>query len=262
MYWVVQENIRDEASYDSFIAALQELNVQHEIVKVIPFAHEVIPDINPTGRVIVCGSTSLDMVARKKGWEPGTFLNVNFDQRVWSRIYGTDLLNADAEFFNFCKIPSFSGLKFIRPVDDMKVFAGTVIDGAVLDNWKESIQRYSDGYLTLRPDTPVSVSEVKEIENEARFFVVGGKVVTGSYYRMGGRQHQERIESGTLWEFAEWIVDRWQPDNAFVIDIAQVFVQKMFGKALVDKVIEINCINSSGFYQADMRAVVAAIEEL
>ena len=108
MYWVVQENVRDEATYPNFVQALTDLNIKHTLVKVVPFSHEVIPDVNPTGRVIVWGSTTLDLVAKNKGWIPGTFLNDNFDQRIWMTKYPT--LNDDAEIYEFGLIPVFPNL--------------------------------------------------------------------------------------------------------------------------------------------------------
>lgn len=260
MYWVVQENIKDEATYDDFIQALYALDVEHCLVKVVPFSHEVIPDVNPTGKVMVWGSTTLDLVAKNKGWVPGTFLNENFDQRIWKTKYPT--LNDDAEVFEFGSLPVFEGQRFIRPVHDMKVFAGMVIYSGELEEWKETIQRYSDGYTTLRPETPVSLSSVKDIEMEWRFFVVDGKVVSGSRYRHWGLSDHRRIDlSSEPWKFAQEMVNRWQPAEAFVIDVAALnpfpdSEPKPFS------VIEVNCINSAGFYACDMSAVISAIERL
>jgi hypothetical protein len=255
MFWVVQENIKDEATYDHFIQALYALNIEHTLVKVVPFSHDVIPDVNPTGRVMVWGSTTLDLVAKNKGWKPGTFLNENFDQRIWRTKYPT--LNDDAEIHEFGSIPAFEGTRFIRPVHDMKVFAGKVIHNVELEQWKETIQRYSDGYITLRPETPVSISSVKDIEMEWRFFVVSGKVVAGSRYRQWGLSDHRRIYAASEpWKFAQEMVDRWQPSEAFVIDLAKEHNDPSF------KVIEVNCINSAGFYECDMKAVIEAIERL
>ena len=254
--WVVQENIQNEDKYEAFVAALRDLNVEHTIVKVVPFARTLIPDVNPVGRVVAWGSVSMDYVSKTKGWVPGTFLNDNFNQVVWSAAYGDNMLNADYEVHEFGSIPKFEGTKFIRPVHDMKVFSGMVVHGEEVENWKEAIQRISDGYSSLRPETPVSVSSVKELAMEWRLFVVGGKVVAGSRYRQYGLTDIRLIESDSApWQFAQKMVDLWQPADAFVIDVVSMMNGDM-------KVVEINCINSAGFYAADMRAVVEAIEAL
>jgi hypothetical protein len=263
MFWVVQNNIRDEASYESFIQALRDLNVEYAVVKVIPFSHECIPEISTEGqRIVAFGSTTLDLVAKRNRWEPGTFLNENHDQRVWSKAYGDNMLNADAEYFEFCKVPAFDGSKFIRPVEDMKVFAGAVIHGTELAHWQGLTLALADDFSTLTPKTVVSVSSVKEITTETRFFVVSGKVVAGSIYRLNGQLHYERRTEDFRddWQFAQRMVDLWQPAEAFVLDIAFTMDEDWTNPAF--KVIEVNCINSSGFYSADMRPVVEAIEKL
>jgi hypothetical protein len=256
MFWVVQENVANEEAYKSFIQALDDLNLPYTIVKVVPFSRELIPDVNPTNPVVSWGSVSMENIAVAKGWNPGTFFNENFDQRVWTRIYGDDMLNADAEFHEFSQIPAFEGTRFIRPVEDKKVFAGMVVHGEEIENWKVAVLRYSDGYTTLRPETVVGVSGVKDIAMEWRFFVVDGKVVTGSRYRQWGISDYRRLDDTTgPWAFAQKMTEKWQPAKAFVIDIASPA-----STPHEYKVIEINCINAAGFYCADVRAVVEAVE--
>ena len=69
MFWVVQENIKDEATYDHFIQALYALNIEHTLVKVVPFSHDVIPDVNPTGRVMVWGFDYIGSCCQEQGLE-------------------------------------------------------------------------------------------------------------------------------------------------------------------------------------------------
>lgn len=274
MYWIVQENVKDERMYDDFLRAIREMKLDHSVVKVVPFSHETIPDVNPPAGPVICfGSVSMDHVAQLKGWKPGTFLNENFDQRIWTAKYKGYILNDDAEFYEFSKIPEFTGMRFIRPVSDMKIFSGMLVHSEEVENWKESIQRYSDGYTRLRPDTPVSISSVKDIEMEWRFFVVSGKVVAGSRYRQWGLSDHRRIYAESEpWKFAQEMVDRWQPAEAFVIDVAALNYHRVVASENgitvtlpvfpSYKVIEVNCINSAGFYECDMKAVIEAIEEL
>jgi hypothetical protein len=92
---------------------------------------------------------------------------------------------------------------------------------------------------------------------EWRFFVVAGKVVAGSRYRQWGLMDHRRIDAASEpWQFAQKMVDQWQPAEAFVIDLAKEHYDPSF------KVIEINCINSAGFYNCDMTTVIKAIEKL
>jgi len=49
------------------------------------------------------------------------------------------------------------------------------------------------------------------------------------------------------------MVDMWQPADAFVLDIALTHNGY--------KVLEVNCLNSAGFYAADVSKLVQAIME-
>lgn len=254
--WIIQENIQNPDKFEAFVSALRDLGVEYTLVKIVPFSREVIPDVNPTGRVIAWGSVSMDIVSQARKWTPGTFLNENFEQRIWSAVFGDEMLNADFQVYEFCAVPKFDGKRFIRPIDDMKGFAGMVVHGEELANWQVDIHKISDGFSTLRPDTLISVSSVKELAMEWRLFVVGGKVVAGSRYRSYGITDIREIdESTTPWQYAQKMVDLWQPAEAFVIDIVSLMDGGM-------KIVEINCINSAGFYAADIKTVIAAIEKL
>jgi len=257
MHHLVQNNLSSEADFDRMLDALKAAGVEYSIVKVIPFAHEIMPDVNPPGQVMVWGAHTMSMVAKQKGWVPGAFINENFDMRVLHEKYGSHMLNSDAIFCDFGKIPEFEGTMFIRPVYDDKAFTGEVVHADKLKSWKESVTAFDDCYATLKSDTQVVVASVKPIEMEARFFVVDGIVITGSTYRSFGVQLRKRVDSNNpmampLKEFAQEMVNIWQPDRAFVIDIALTN-----GKM---KVIEVNCLNASGFYDCDIAAVVRAIE--
>lgn len=270
MYWVVQENIRDEQSYDDFISALTELEVSHTVVSLVPFSHEMNPEVVPTDdRVIVMGSISMSEAARKRGWLPGTWTNENFDQRVWTKAYGSHCLNADAEFCTMEQIQPFDGLRFMRPVHDFKSMSGSLVNWDWVKQQQDHLSNVSVHYRedrrSLCHDTPVSLSADKRIHLESRFFIVGGKVLAGSHYRCRGERKNIQIAgaqsdnmSRACWDFAQTMTDLWQPTSAFVLDTALV----ADGERWVDKVIEINCINHSGFYAADMRPVIKAIEEM
>jgi hypothetical protein len=257
MHHVIQKNMWNEFGYAAMLRTLEEANVPHSVVNVVPFAHTLEPDIDLEGDVMVWGATTLGHIAAAKGWKPGRIQNENFDMRVLHDKYGQFMLNDDAEFCAFGDV-KFEGSRFIRPVHDSKSFSGTVVTAEEFDEWKTRVLDVTDGFTTLKMDTPVMIAKPKEIGIEARFFVVDGKVVTGSSYRTFNRQIlYQRIDmnnplfSDTL-RFAQEMVYRFQPDRAFVMDIGGL------GDEL--RVVEINCINNSGFYACDMGAVVRALE--
>ena len=55
----------------------------------------MVPDVNPAGKVHVCGAIKLANIARDKGWVPGTFLNENFSFDIWLHELGDERLNAN-----------------------------------------------------------------------------------------------------------------------------------------------------------------------
>lgn len=272
MYHVVQDNLFNEYGFRDLLVALDANGCQYTVVKVIPFAHQLEPDINPEGSVMVWGATTLGHIAVEKGWKPGRFQNEKFDMRYLTTRFGPYMLNADAKFCTFDEL-QYEGLKFIRPVHDSKSFSGTVMDGAELAAWKQKVLDVSDGYATLRPETPVMYAEPKNIDLEARFFIVDGSVVSGSSYRSLGRQIlYQRIDGNNplfrpMVDFVRDMLavdftesDSYESsyaepiDKAFVMDVGQIGNEY--------KVVEINTINSAGFYATDMGAVVRALENM
>lgn len=252
MKWVIQENLYKEEAFLDLLHAVADLD--YEVVKVVPFAHELIPEPVATGNVIVMGATTMIGISQDRGWYPGAFYNENFNHKKWAEHLGTELLNYEAEVCKFKDIRPKYNPFFVRPSEDRKVFSGQVIDQANFDLWlKTTTQVHHTGYTTLTPDTPVVVAPLKAIHTEWRFFVVDGKIITGSLYKRGDMVRPLPLlyrEDAEL--YAEKMVEKWQPHRAFVIDIA-----------LTDegyKVIEYNCLNSSGFYKSDVSKLVQALE--
>lgn len=261
--WVVQENLAGEQAYDEFVGAIKEV-APLQIVKVVPFSHDLIPEVEGT-KNIAFGSLTLERIARERGWTPGTFTNNSHNFERWAEGYEGFLLNEDAEMHPFGKVPDFTGRRFIRPLDDSKVFAGTVIDGADFKTWKESVISIQDEFSTLTGDTEILIAPVQEeIECEFRFFVIDKQIVTGSQYREFGYTRKRIVnidqENGDsranrALAFARQMVARWCPAKHFVIDVCMV---GMMGTL---KVVEINSLTSSGFYDCDTRAIVMALHE-
>ncbi len=178
-------------------------------------------------------------------------MNGGFDFSVWRVPYRGLLLNEDAEINEFGRLEP-RGPIFVRPCSDDKAFAGLVIDPERLQAWQSQVRSISDGYSSLTPETMVLSATPKLMLQELRFFIVDRQVVTGSVYRTEGRSHLSRVRDGPAWAYAEQAARLWQPDRAFVLDIAITPVGP--------KIIEINSINSAGFYDADLEALVNALE--
>lgn len=114
-------------------------------------------------------------------------------------------------------------------------------------------------------DSLIQIATPKKILKEFRFWVVGGQVITGSQYRLGNRTVYDPLVDRDAWEFAQYAVKMFQLADAFVIDIAMIDVELESGWGLgVDpryKIVEAGCINSAGFYRADLQKLVMALED-
>jgi hypothetical protein len=257
MRWVLQDNLYNEDGYVRLIDALDRLEQTYDIVKVVPFVGELIPDVeyDDDELVMVMGSYSMMKAGRRKGWKPTGYDSDQFDHRVWVNYLGTHLLNYNGIVMRFGDVngKQYDGISFfIRPIFDFKEFAGEVItDAASFTAWQEKAVAYGD---TLDGDTLVVVAPVKRILAEYRLFVVNSEIVTGSQYKIGQRVKSTPFVDKEVYDFAYNMIDLFEPDHAYVMDIAQT--DKGF------KVIEYNCINCSGFYACDCQKIVNALKDM
>ncbi|MBD1863731.1 MULTISPECIES: ATP-grasp domain-containing protein [Trichocoleus] len=253
MFWVIQENLKNEIGFERLLQAINLRSLPFEIIKIIPFSHDFVSEPHITeDAVIVSGSTALSKIAMERGWKPGAFLNDNFDFSVWKEAYKGLLLNEDGTIEEFGKLDPKEPI-FVRPCSDHKTFAGFIIEPDKLQAWQEQIFGISDGYATLTPETLVLSATPKLIYEEYRFFVIDGQVITGSLYKAGDHLRYSQDCDEEARAFAESAAQVWQPDRAFVIDIATT--------PNGPKIIEINCLTSSGFYEADVDCLVGALEK-
>ena len=98
------------------------------------------------------------------------------------------------------------------------------------------------------------ISDVKTIYKEFRFFVIDSKLVAGSLYKLENRHCLDKNIEPDAHRFASKMIELWQPARAFVIDIA--LTEDGY------KIVEVNCINSAGFYAADVSKIVNAMQAI
>lgn len=199
-----------------------------------------------------------------KDWIPGSFYGGNHDFEIYSKYYGDNLLNANSKIQKYDEPIEFSeeiligsgrgfkdSVKFIRPTKDSKLFTGGIFTKIKWEDKVVSLKAYLDQSHINDPSV-IQVTDIKVIYKEARVWVVDGKVITSSYYKYSNFvPYQEDVEPEGL-VFAQSMVDLYQVADAFVIDICLT----------PDgwKIVEINCINCSGFYKGDLQKVVIALE--
>lgn len=255
MYWILQRNLFNEQAFQSLQDQLVVQQTPHAVVHLRPFIHEIEPNIDVQGPVFVCGSTGMRQVARRKGWKPGYF-DDNLDYRLLLKYYGKRMLNHDAQIAPMNEARMTGSVAFVRPVSDDKQFAGQLMTNTEFAEWQQRVIAL-DGdstYTTLTGNDLIVMASPKAMYAEYRFYVVDGRVITGSLYKRGDRVYYDAQVDKRVLDFVQECADTWCPNRAFCLDVAET------PDGL--KVLEINAINSSGFYACDMGKFVHAINGL
>lgn len=257
MHWVLQNNIFKEDAYDQLIETLDRFGLPYSIHKVVPFVGELHPEPELDHKNVICmGSYSMRHHAKKMIWTPGVFDLEPCDFEMQRTYWGQHMLNFHSKISRFedAQFPEGSDLAFIRPVSDSKVFAGKVFERDEFYTWKVKVCVLEFDYgTTMSKDTLIQVAEPLQIHAEYRFWVVHGDIITASLYKQGETIRYSQLVDERFHDFVRDRIAEWQPHAAFVIDVADT--------PNGIKVVEINTLNSSGFYAADMQKLVMALEE-
>ncbi len=246
MFWVVQDNLFQQNERAVVLETLRRFDIPHQLVNVTNKS-EVIPDIDHDGAIITNGSVMLSKIANQRGWKPGSLFNENFSYDVWHPHYRNYLLNRDAIFTTIANADPNLETFFVRPVADNKSFTGQVMTKDAFKSWQSDI-------IEHHGTMPILYASVKAIGQEHRHFIVDGKVVSSSRYKLGSEANQNRTIDPYVIEFASHMASIWQPARAFVLDTY------IAGDEI--GVIEIGCICHAGFYDADVQKIIMALDGL
>lgn len=281
MLWLLQTNVSQENSFKPLLDAVSK-HASFRLVKTVPFTDIIVDndiDINNYNEnnipefsidknqpIMTMGSYTLAKIANKRGWKPaGDFISNNFNFDNLKKHYGCqNMLNGQAiqGTIGNIEIPDEWEDVFARPLEDTKSFAGGVFDKGIFQEFLDTMIDINEELLNA--ETPIIVAPVHEILAEYRLFVVDGKIVAGSLYKVldetksipmfksESTVSNDISQEDTCVAFAKTMLGIYQPEQAFVLDIAIT----LFGP----KIIEVNNINSSGFYVANVEDIVVAIE--
>lgn len=262
MKFIIQHNLMSDEQLRKTLKAVQPF--PRAYVGLIPFSREITCD-DPLDGVdyIPYGSTLLTNLTAKMGWRGCHFdtAKLNYENFVRNR---TDMLNGEhifdaEEAIRFLTNTMRGGNQrwFMRPSEDLKQFSGYVDAAselaAHLRSMIDSHNRGEAGTYGISPNTKVVLSSPKEISAEWRWFIVGGRIVSGSMYRAHGQLRKQAENDAAVIAEAQALADRWLPLDCVVMDTALVRDEV--------KVIEFNTINSSGFYDNDVDAIFKALWE-
>lgn len=259
MHLVIDRIVSHEVAAERLLAALVEAQTQYTLVKKPPFADYIVNvadndtplELQIEGPVFVSGSTAMMSVSRAHGWSPGYIDAPSLDECLdhWRG----HMLNSDLYTGPLASIRPADGAFFIRPLNDGKAFAGSVVNDDEFDAWKARLLD-GDGHTALSPETPVAIASVKNIRCEYRCLVVDGELITASRYKVGQRPSYSPGLPPEVASFVQSRADEWSPRRAFILDVAET------DHGI--RIVENNSVSSAGYYAMDMHRYVAAINRL
>jgi len=247
--WVIQSNKVKTSNTLPLVLALRELGEPFADVGLdaeIGLLNELDPSLD--GNLIPYGSTHLVKIAQRFGWRHLWFDEATFRVDAWAA--HPKMLNHDATVMTLsqAKVAAAANPEwFVRPVEDLKQFAGHVLSAVELRTW---VQRLEVGDCEISGSCMVALSRPKTIQMEWRYLIVGGKIITGSTYRFKGQPHQKRETDAAVLAEAQALADMWLPHPCCCMDVALCNDEV--------RVVEFNCLNATGFYDHDVRAFATA----
>lgn len=257
MQFLIQHNLLSVEQLEKTRQAVAPF--PHQFIGLIPFSREITSDNPLIGNAYIpYGSTLLTTIGVSDYSWQGLFFDMETFNYATALENRDDMLNSNVmtleQAIEKLSLMKSDDLVFTRPSHDLKQFSGQVIEAGECCAWfKDMMQCQTSGSYKLEPDTPVVLCEPKNIQAEFRWFVVGGKVVSGSMYRKNNQLKSMFIKDKTMIDDAQKLASKWLPSPCCVMDVALV------GDEL--KVIEFNCINAAGAYDNDMIAVFKSLYE-
>lgn len=249
--WVIQRNLTSENVFAQLKSACEEIGVGYVEVEIVPFTAEL-PFFDRSRHSIFYGSTTFNqLVYKDRELNAGLFLSSQtFSIENYFKAWGERMLNYGAFVTSFSEITTRSfpadKLFFIRPDDDSKSFAGEVKRFDEIEAWYKNLQTTQNSQLS--GDSKIIVSDPFHIKSEWRLWIVEGKVIAASKYRENFKLQKEKGCPTAVSEFAEERCKEYVPHDVFVMDIG------LCGDEYY--IIECGCMNSAGFYSADIACIV------
>ena len=221
MQWLVQNSGVTFVCLDNNIAPLVEAIDKRGdprfAIGVIPFTDTIVgmDEIDVSVPTMFYGSTRLVEIAETLPIKPGVFFTHSwFDPKNWVG-KRDDLLNESQINLTVGELREhwINESFFVKSVDP-KVLTGMVLEGYSDKDW------WIKEYEHLNDESKIVVSPIQEIEQEWRFFIVNGEVVTGSQYKHDGILRIREPIIDAVWNQARYMSSGWMPSPNIVMDIA------------------------------------------
>jgi hypothetical protein len=251
--WVLERDVFPDAAFEAMCAYLRDRDLP---LRTVTISAGQIDGRAPRlqGAVVCYGSIGMAEVAESQGWKPGVFSDPYcFNYEAYREALGELILNPDAERSPLSQVIEHvksRGLDafFIKPNDDAKAFAGTMMRADEFEAWVSRLRQI--GYLDDQ-DFDVVVSAPRKIGREWRVVVVDGEIIEASLYKQSGQVMIERQREPAVEAMVREAHTRFKPAPVYVIDIAETDGSL--------KVVEYNTFNSASLYACDAGRVIEAV---
>lgn len=268
IHFILDKALLESSGHARLASALEELG---HTVHLDAYRSELIGGSNPVDTrdecTVLYGSIQFVEQRMKRGvYSPGAYYSRDrfrcsyYMHRLPCEILG----NGDGFFLPFAEVErglvrlyrQFGASRlFIRPDSGAKVFTGLAIDSSRSGAELSSLRQLT----SVTDDTMTLVASVKHIAAEYRFFIVGGKVITGSRYMVEGKPSASPVVDPLCWEVAERVASLpWQIDLAYTCDVGMFLGFPNAGP----KVVELNAFSTSGLYECDSEALFSAVADI
>ncbi|MDJ1506930.1 ATP-grasp domain-containing protein [Xanthocytophaga agilis] len=254
LQWVVQRMLTDSNDIQKIRQACESVSIDFFEVDIIPFTDQL-PEFPLDKQSIFYGSTNfMNLVYAHPELRKGLFLDkVAFTIENYLSKWQRYMLNSDALVVTFQELMAMpyneDQLLFIRPNEDSKAFAGETRFFKDIADWYYRLTQIENINLSL--DTKIIVGEPYNIKKEWRLWIVNKKVVAASQYREYFKLKKVEGCPQEVIAFAEQRCQEYTPHPIFVMDIGHC------GDSLY--IIECNCMNSAGFYKADIAQIIHSV---
>lgn len=234
--------------------ACDGLGISYKLFKLIPFLPHV-PRIGAsnTEPFVLIGSTTLNINALKsRKYRRGIWFNKNFAPTCYAKGYGADFLNHDQQVMQIQHVPDNlldpDTEIFIRSDNDSKQISGGTVFFRELLEIKANTLAHHDALWTggdlFSPQSEIVIASVKNLYAEYRLIVMDQQIIGASMYRP--TRHYSVPQD--IIEFAKEKIQQWKPHVIHTLDIAETDEGP--------KVIECNCVNGAGWYEADYGSII------
>lgn len=260
-----------EPEYEqALIASAKKIGWKVAVVRHVPFSHVFEdlpegladdPDVWFHGDITACKSAQ--KITKWQVHAPWEALRCsNYYDKLNGRLLNQDWLLTTIRGMREDKEALYTGelvedgTLFFRPDTNDKIFTGTLIHEDDFDKAYDLVNFYEPD-----PESEVIVARPRVIRAEARFLVVGGKLITGSYYRTGGQT--VRLEAtGSLMEIAQDMLDfclkrGFNPAPSWVLDLAECPDVGLGRRRWV--IIEVGASSCCGLYSCDTDLFMKAL---